>query len=165
MEIWNKELPLSDIKDIANCKIPSTMKSNHVVSWLSDKWENHNVGISETSLEDLCKPDLLLNQLVWPAKIEHNIFKDMCDILQGKVSHETLGLFSFLEFLVTRPFFIYTFLGHYPIKRSSCCYVIVSVMEQDKEGGVNMFARCVPNSFKGVEKLRIYQHFAVSFQG
>ena len=43
--------------------------------------------------------------------------------------------------------------------------MLLSVYEQDKEGGVNMFARCVPNSFKGVEKLRTYLQFAVSFQG
>ena len=83
VEIWNKELPIDEIEKMANCVIPSTMESDQVVSWFSEKWENHNISMIDTPLEDLCKPDPILNQLVWPEKIEHHEFKDMCDILQG----------------------------------------------------------------------------------
>ena len=79
-------MPFNDIKEIANCKIQTTLKSRKVVSWELDEWKNQNVGISETSLEDLCKSDLLSNQLVWPAKIDHNTLKDMCDVIDHDIS-------------------------------------------------------------------------------
>ena len=38
---------------------------------------------SDVPLNDLCKQDILLNQLVWPEKFARVSFKDMCDKLNG----------------------------------------------------------------------------------
>ena len=45
VEIWDTVLPMEDIVKMAKCEIPSTMMSNQVVSWLSNKWKNNNVEI------------------------------------------------------------------------------------------------------------------------
>ena len=63
-EIWNAELSQNDIEKIANCKVESTMESNRVVTWLSEKWELNNVTIQEKSLKDFCKPNPVMDQLI-----------------------------------------------------------------------------------------------------
>ena len=65
VEIWDVELSETDIENLANCKIETVKESNRVVSWMSEKWEIHNVTIVETSLENLCKPNPMMNQLVY----------------------------------------------------------------------------------------------------
>ena len=65
VEIWDIELTDIDIENLANCKIETVKESNRVVSWMSEKWEIHNVTIVETSLENLCKPNPMVNQLVY----------------------------------------------------------------------------------------------------
>ena len=65
VEIWDIELTDIDIENLANCKIETVKESNRVVSWMSEKWEVHNVTIVETSLENLCKPNPMMNQLVY----------------------------------------------------------------------------------------------------
>ena len=54
LEIWNKELSISDIEKIANCKIMSVMESYRVVSWFSEKWETNNVELKDITMENLC---------------------------------------------------------------------------------------------------------------
>ena len=54
LEIWNKELSISDIEKIANCKIMSVMESYKVVSWFSEKWETNNVELKDITMENLC---------------------------------------------------------------------------------------------------------------
>jgi hypothetical protein len=65
VEIWDVELLETDIENLANCKIETVKESNRVVSWMSEKWEIHNVTIVETSLDNLCKPNPMMNQLVY----------------------------------------------------------------------------------------------------
>ena len=45
VEIWDTVLPNEDIIQMAKCQIPTTMESNQVVSWLSEKWIKNNVTI------------------------------------------------------------------------------------------------------------------------
>ena len=65
VEIWDIELTDIDIENLANCKIETVKESNRVVSWMSEKWEIHNVTIVETVLGNLCKPNPMMNQLVY----------------------------------------------------------------------------------------------------
>ena len=65
VEIWNIELPQNDIEKIAKCQEESAKESNRVVSWISEKWEINNVTINESTLKNLCKPNPMMNQLVF----------------------------------------------------------------------------------------------------
>ena len=70
VEIWDVELPKTDIEKIAKCEVKSAKESNRIVSWISEKWEINGVTINEINLKNLCKPNPMMNQLVFLKLLE-----------------------------------------------------------------------------------------------
>ena len=84
VELWNTVLALSEIKKLANCKIPSLQPQNRVITWGSDSWIAVKANFTHTPIEKLCVKNQIVDQFIWPRSIDFDTFYSYCGTIGGK---------------------------------------------------------------------------------
>ena len=85
VEMWNSVLPGNEIKEMATCKVETTLNSNKIISWSQNSWTQHNVEFSEVVFENMCEIDETSKNLYWLELIDQITFKEMCDNVGGQL--------------------------------------------------------------------------------
>ena len=85
VELWNIILSESEIISLAQCEIFSLKSQNRVVTWESedDVWIARQVNFIEVPIKNLCKPNLMIDNLVWPKAIDFQTFNSYCSTIDG----------------------------------------------------------------------------------
>ena len=85
VELWNIILSESEIISLAQCEILSLKSQNRVVTWESedDVWIARQVNFIEVPIKNLCKPNLMIDNLVWPKAIDFQTFNSYCSTIDG----------------------------------------------------------------------------------
>ena len=85
IELWNTQLTSYEIRDIATCKMASLRPQNKVITWKSNAWQaTRETNFRDISIEKLCKKNLVLNQFIWPSRIDFYSFNNFCRTIDGK---------------------------------------------------------------------------------
>ena len=85
VELWNTILSKSEISKLAQCEILSLRSQNRVVTWESEgAWIANQANFMEVPMKKLCKPNLTLNNLVWPKAIDFHTLNSYCTTIDGK---------------------------------------------------------------------------------
>ena len=84
IELWNTQLTSYEIRDIATCKMASLRPQNQVITWKSNAWQaTRETNFSDISIEKLCQKNLVLNQFIWPSRIDFYSFNNFCRTIDG----------------------------------------------------------------------------------
>ena len=84
IELWNTQLTSYDIRDIATCKMASLRPQNRVITWKSNAWQaTRETNFRDISIEKLCQKNLVLNQFIWPSRIDFYSFNNFCRTIDG----------------------------------------------------------------------------------
>ena len=84
VELWNTILSKSEISRLAQCEVLSLRAQNRVVTWESEgAWIASQANFIEFPIKKLCKPNLMLNKLVWPKAIDFHTFNSHCSTIDG----------------------------------------------------------------------------------
>ena len=84
IELWNTELTSYEIRDIATCKMASLRPQNQVITWKSNAWQaTKETNFRDISIEKLCQKNLVLNQFIWPSRIDFYSFNNFCRTIDG----------------------------------------------------------------------------------
>ena len=89
VELWNIILSKSEILSLAQCEIISLRSQNRVITWESkDAWIANQVNFIEVPIKNLCKPNLIINNLVWPKAIDFQTFNSYCSTINGIFTYD-----------------------------------------------------------------------------
>ena len=94
VELWNVNLSPSEINDIAKCVVTSLKPDNRVITWGSVEWIAKQATVKDIPLQNLCDENLILNQFIWPRRINYNSFSTYCHTIHGIVFHNSLISFN-----------------------------------------------------------------------
>ena len=103
MELWNTILTSEDILEIASCVKSSVKPQNRVVTWSMEEWTSIKMEpLKEIPLEDICKENPLVDQFIWPDKLNFVTLSYYCEIVEGEIRIvRTMRIFWY--FLCNRP--------------------------------------------------------------
>ena len=84
MEIWNTILTSQEISEIAFCLKSSVKAQKRVVTWSTEAWTSTKMEpLKEIPLEDICKENPLVDQFIWPDKLNFVTLSYYCEIVGG----------------------------------------------------------------------------------
>lgn len=85
VEVWNSLLSQDDIQDLASCNRESVATDTQVVSWILSKWiVSPEVAMrKEDQLDNLCRPSVLKNWLIWADRVTYKQMSDVCKRMDG----------------------------------------------------------------------------------
>ena len=84
MEIWNTILTSQEISEIAFCLKSSVKPQKRVVTWSTEAWTSIKMEpLKEIPLEDICKENPLVDQFIWPDKLNFVTLSYYCEIVGG----------------------------------------------------------------------------------